>query len=137
MTTSFAEWLKGRMELLGLKTYEAAAAHLGLHEQSIYNYMSGRSLPPASRVDRIAKDLGVDPAELEQVLAVDREARRCGIPIDTPAQTLAALDRLKASRAADHLEKLVERHAQEDDGDDGAYAPHDGPCAPHVVEPTP
>jgi len=112
MVPSFAALLAKAMETLEIKTQDALAAHLGLHSNTIQLYLSGKSIPPASRLARLAHDLEVDLAYLTKVLTADRARRRSGIQIDTPEQARAEIERIKANRAADNLEAMA--HGAED-----------------------
>ncbi|MBA3588861.1 helix-turn-helix transcriptional regulator [Methylibium sp.] len=70
----YAKTLRRWLQQSGLTPAEAAPV-LGVGFQTVYAWLDGAHVPPATRIPALAAALGVPEAKLRQVINRDRAAR--------------------------------------------------------------
>lgn len=74
-TQTFADVIGAWLERSGKAAY-LAAPDLGLSQAALYNYLSGKSVPPNTRVADLARHIGHSAAHLTAILNADRRRLR-------------------------------------------------------------
>ena len=102
------EWLRSEMERRNITAREVAEA-VGLRDQAVYYWLTGRTAPKDDAAAKLAEVLGVPEVEVRRRfgLWVPTDGERPP-ELDT-AQLREALDRFR--KAADDLERLINREA--------------------------
>lgn len=132
---SFAELMADAQRRFGFRTQLELANHVGMSLRAVCNYLAGDSLPPAPRLPRLAKDLGIDFKDLVAVVSADRSRRsHPGIRIDTPEQCRAEISRRKQMVSGDREAVPGTVHAADPSDAVANCVPFAGPKIPHVTE---
>jgi transcriptional regulator with XRE-family HTH domain len=72
VVVTFAEWMRARMDELGL-TQDQVAEAAGITQQTISKYVNGKAKPKAGHVRTLARALRVEPSELLDHVEVEPE----------------------------------------------------------------